>query len=190
MRDDLRRRVPEALYDVWLAPVTIRGIDGDTVVLTAPVEAASWVQERFGAVLRQAATAALGHGRPIDVVIRGVDDNTPVTPEVSATPAPAAPRTRSLHPKYTFEQFVIGPANRFAHAAALSAAEMPGSTYNPLFLVGPPGTGKTHLLHSIGNYIAVSFTATNPTNYNFRWNKPYHFACKFLCMVFRRNRTA
>src|SRR5213078_4332228 len=59
-----------------------------------------------------------------------------------------------LHPKYTFEQFVIGDGNRFAHAAALAAAELPAQAYNPLFLHGPPGLGKTHLLHAIGNYVA------------------------------------
>jgi chromosomal replication initiator protein len=58
-----------------------------------------------------------------------------------------------LNPKFTFEQFVIGDANRFAHAAALAVAELPGQAYNPLFIVGPPGVGKTHLLHSVGNYV-------------------------------------
>jgi chromosomal replication initiator protein len=63
------------------------------------------------------------------------------------------PAELDLNPKLTFEQFVIGDANRLAHAAALAVAEMPGQAYNPLFIYGPPGVGKTHLLHSIGNYV-------------------------------------
>ncbi len=58
-----------------------------------------------------------------------------------------------LNPKFTFDQFVIGDANRFAHAAALAVSELPGQAYNPLFIYGPPGVGKTHLLHAIGNYV-------------------------------------
>ena len=67
-------------------------------------------------------------------------------------PASRAPE-HGINPTLTFEQFVIGDANRFAHAAALAVAELPGHAYNPLFIYGPPGVGKTHLLHSIGNYV-------------------------------------
>ena len=74
------------------------------------------------------------------------------TGAVRSTARPGAHGDR-LNPKYTFEQFVIGPGNRFAHAAALAVAELPGHSYNPLFLHGSPGIGKTHLLHAIGNYV-------------------------------------
>jgi chromosomal replication initiator protein len=67
--------------------------------------------------------------------------------------ADAGPQEGRLNPKYTFEQFVIGEGNRLAHAAALAVAELPAQAYNPLFLHGPPGIGKTHLLHAIGNYV-------------------------------------
>ena len=154
MRAELRQRVPGGLYEIWLDPLSITSLDGERVVLKAPAEIAGWVQERFGTVLRDAATKAAGSSEPLSVVVTS-DDAEPVPPGEKA-PSPErqlAPKPKQLHPKYTFEQFVIGDTNRFAHAAALSAAEMPGTTYNPLFLCGPPGVGKTHLLHSIGNYV-------------------------------------
>src|SRR5205823_1038094 len=61
----------------------------------------------------------------------------------------------ALNPRYSFEQFIIGDGNRLAHAASLAVAELPGQAYNPLFLHAPPGLGKTHLLHAIGNYVTA-----------------------------------
>ena len=74
-------------------------------------------------------------------------------PAPTGGPTPGRP-DRRLQPEVHFEQFVIGDGNRLAHAAALAVAELPGQAYNPLFLYGPPGVGKTHLLHAIGNYVA------------------------------------
>jgi chromosomal replication initiator protein len=79
--------------------------------------------------------------------------------------APAPPRPKeTFNPRYSFEQFIIGKGNRLAHGAALAVAELPGQAYNPLFLHAPPGLGKTHLLHAIGNYV-LAFGAGTTVRY-------------------------
>ncbi|HEY4099081.1 MAG TPA: DnaA/Hda family protein, partial [Baekduia sp.] len=169
LQAELRRRIPASTYDIWLEPLRWGGIDGDRAILLAPAEVRTWVQERFSSVLDAAGREAFGD-EPLRIEIRGEDDarsataaGTPDRKTKAAQQAThAAGDTRTdlfgdeptrLNPKFTFEQFVIGDANRFAHAAALAVAELPGQAYNPLFIVGPPGVGKTHLLHCIGNYV-------------------------------------
>jgi chromosomal replication initiator protein len=157
IESELRQRVPADMYEIWLAPLRLAEIDGDQVVLEAPRELHGWVAERFARVLRAGAAAVLGPGaavriRPVDEG-RASSPGRGTAPPPPAIPAPDAAGDTGLNPKYSFEQFVIGDANRFAHAAALAVAELPGQAYNPLFIYGPPGVGKTHLLHSIGNYV-------------------------------------
>ena len=163
---DLRDAVGASMFDIWLAPLRLSHFDGEELVVAAPRETRAWVAERFGVVLQTSAAAVVGE--QVVVHVEGVSV-TPDHPIPGATagdrartrqPADAAPGRSAgdpaqtpLNPKYTFDQFVIGSANRFAHGAALAVAENPGTAYNPLFLCGPPGVGKTHLLHSIGNYL-------------------------------------
>ncbi len=126
-------------------------VDGTRLVLAADPSLRGWIDARFGRHLLQAAEGVLGAGAQVELV------------GGAGTPAAAAgrgepdepPGEDSLSPKLTFEQFVIGDCNRFAHAASLAVAELPGQAYNPLFIYGPPGVGKTHLLHSIGNYVRM-----------------------------------
>ena len=166
IRAALREATGERTYGLWLEPLRPLAIDGDTLVVAAPAETAAWVSDRLGRVLQTSAAAVLGPETTVDVV---ADDPSHVAPartpgarrrSAKADPGPppaSRPSTNlaegpTLNPKYTFEQFVIGDSNRLAHAAALAVAEMPAQAYNPLFIYGPPGLGKTHLLHSIGNY--------------------------------------
>jgi chromosomal replication initiator protein len=125
-------------------------------VIAAPDEIRSWVADRYSGVLQACAAAVLGPQTAVNVV--APDDAIDERPSAAVTAATAHAQARAdddaeLHPKFTFDQFVIGDANRFAHAAALAVAELPGQAYNPLFLYGAPGLGKTHLLHAIGTYV-------------------------------------
>ncbi len=146
----VRERVGERTYGLWLAPLHCVSLDGETLVLEGPPEVSAWASDRLGSALAGAAADVLG--RPVAISINGRGDGAA---DHAAGRRSAAVAASPLNPKYTFEQFVIGPSNRLAHAAALSVAEMPSQAYNPLFIYGPPGLGKTHLLHSVGNYVAA-----------------------------------
>jgi chromosomal replication initiator protein len=156
---ELRQRVPGDMYEIWLAPLQPVRIDGAEVEVEAPPELRAWVAGRFARVLQASAAAVLGPGAVVRVRDAGSAEPTAARTDrwrPAKAPAPAGDeQDTGLNPKYSFEQFVIGDANRFAHAAALAVAELPGQAYNPLFIYGPPGVGKTHLLHSIGNYVQV-----------------------------------
>ncbi|HWV87215.1 MAG TPA: chromosomal replication initiator protein DnaA [Capillimicrobium sp.] len=161
----LRRAVPEATFALWLEPLQPVEATDVALVLAAPDERRrSWASGRFGRVLEAAASDVLGPRVAVDVVVdpgtaraRRSGGTAPARSRAAAAPAddpdPAPAATSTFLPKLTFEQFVIGDANRLAHAAALAVAELPGQAYNPLFIYGPPGNGKTHLLHAIGNYV-------------------------------------
>ena len=145
----LRESVGERTYGLWLAPLRCVSLDGDTLTIAGPPEVSAWASQRLAGALSNAAASVLG-----PTVAVAISDGTPPA-ALPNPPGTASHPLSPLNPKYTFEQFVIGPSNRLAHAAALSVAEMPSQAYNPLFIYGPPGLGKTHLLHSVGNYVTA-----------------------------------
>ena len=145
----LRESVGERTYGLWLAPLRCVSLEGDTLTIAGPPEVSAWASQRLAGALSNATASVLGP----TVALAITDGTPPVAPP--SPPGGASHSLSPLNPKYTFEQFVIGPSNRLAHAAALSVAEMPSQAYNPLFIYGPPGLGKTHLLHSVGNYVTA-----------------------------------
>src|SRR3989440_2492699 len=167
---ELRAAVPEAAYRIYLEPLRPIELSGGVLRVAAPPSRHRWVIDRFGRVLHTCAAAALGTEIEVDVVSADPAAGTSEPPE-SAT----ACRDLPLNPKYTFDQFVIGDGNRLAHAAALAVAELPAQAYNPLFVYGPPGVGKTHLLHAIAHYLA----ATNPS-VTVRCTTVEHFTSDFV----------
>jgi chromosomal replication initiator protein len=156
IRAEVRRALGDSTYEIWISPLEVKALEGTELLLIAPPDIRSWVAKRFGRILERCAAAVLG---------------TEVTVAVEGTEAPprraaleAATAATSLNPRYSFEQFIIGAGNRLAHGAALAVAELPGQAYNPVFLHAPPGLGKTHLLHAIGNYI-LAFGGTTRVRY-------------------------
>jgi chromosomal replication initiator protein len=170
VQHELALSVDELTYRIWLAPLRPRELVGQRLLLDAPPHARGWIRDRFGRLLDGCAASVIGPGASVELA-----EQSRLTVDASHTAAAVSgrrttqrrARTRSVelpsepqsrggplgNPKLTFEQFVIGDSNRLAHAAALTVAEMPAGAYNPLFICGPPGVGKTHLLSSIATLL-------------------------------------
>jgi len=158
IQSELRRAVSDATYQIWFAPLTARDLAGDTLSVAAPDRVARYVADRFGRVLQTCAAAVLGPEVEVEIVAASA---APAPRAAPGHDTPGRPADPGPNPKHTFDQFVIGEGNRLAHAAALAVAELPGQAYNPLFIYGPPGVGKTHLLHSIAGYVLMHGAGLN-----------------------------
>jgi chromosomal replication initiator protein len=155
IRAELRRETPDFKFHIWIEPLELAGVRGKTLYIRAPEHIRTSVAERYLPLLRRAAVRRFDGQAVVEVVGPAWSppaDDSPAEPG-RPTSADDSPRGARLNPKYSFDQFVIGDGNRFAHAASLAVAELPAQAYNPLFLHGRPGLGKTHLLHAIGNYV-------------------------------------
>jgi chromosomal replication initiator protein len=170
----LEAAVDDSTYRAWLAPLRPREVARGTLTIEAPARSCAWVRERFGRLLQTCAVAVLGAETTVEVIHRQPQPS-PNRHSPSQPPTPRQPRGRATggvgdreiphvgrtlldpdptsNPRYSFGHFVIGDSNRLAHAAALTVAELPGQAYNPLFICGSPGVGKTHLLRSIANLL-------------------------------------
>jgi chromosomal replication initiator protein len=148
---ELRSEVTEVTFHIWLQPLEPAALLGGTLFVRAPEHIRTWVEERFRPLISTAARRAGSALRGVEVV--DADWQAPATTSSATSSDEQQQVATGLNPRYTFDQFVICDGNRLAHAAALAVAEMPAQAYNPLFVHGKPGLGKTHLLHAIGNYV-------------------------------------
>lgn len=152
----LREALNETTYTTWFGDASAGTLDDGVFSLVVPNDfTREWIEGHFLGFVKAAARDALGRDVRVLLTVREVEA---VPGEVADHPTPRAvaeARTApSTNPKYTFDLFVIGSSNRFAHAAALAVAEAPAQAYNPLFIYGGTGLGKTHLLQAIGQYVS------------------------------------
>ncbi len=183
----LRDEFPDGIWDAWLAGVRPRALDGNRLQVSVPSAVAKdRIEARCLDQIHQVLAEVTGVPHEVVLVVDPADES-PAPPDEPAPAAaaavpedeeedrfvvpgavPATPRAGSdsptdspLNPKFTFEDFVIGDSNRFAHAAALAVAEQPARSWNPLFIYGRTGLGKTHLLHGIAHYVHEHYPAMN-----------------------------
>ena len=167
---DLKGLFPEDVYQMWFEPMSCVETTDDTVVLGVPNDfAAIWIHDNYLDLISQRLRMAAD--RMVHVTLRKLDNGNGHAPArftaaeatSRARATPAAKRTNrydermasagSLNPRNTFQNFVVGPNNQLAHAASLAVAQAPAQAYNPLFIHGSTGLGKTHLMHAIGHSI-------------------------------------
>ena len=161
----IQEKVPKQVFETWFTPVVLDRIEETTAYLAVPNKFfGEWLGEHYRDLLAEAVSVAQGGGHlDVSFVVNHKQAPSSSPAQQESGPADTAGRgfvaSRSkrgvqLNPKYTFKSFVVGAGNQFAHAACMAVAEQPAKAYNPLFLYGGVGLGKTHLLNAIGNYLA------------------------------------
>ncbi len=163
----LREALSDGTYSKWFGDVHELDLDDDTLVLTVPSEfTRDWIEGHFVGLIGAAVRDIIGVERSLELRVgNGAElrDGGSAGRAEGLLPMvqrlPGRPESGGFNAKYTFDSFVIGSSNRFAHAAALAVAEAPAQAYNPLFIYGSTGLGKTHLLQAVAQYVAEHSSA-------------------------------
>ena len=201
--DSLEKKVNRHSYDTWLKPTRYSHARGNVLVVRVPTAEFRQIGDRYGDLIREAIEKlelkfedvefVTVEEDPSNTAVRHDGGFAPGTPSAAARPAQARfdwDSAAQLNPKYTFDAFVIGAANQFAHAAARAVAERPSKAYNPLFLYGGVGMGKTHLMQAIGHEVkkrqpqsAICYLTsekfTNEVIHSLRYDKMASFRDRF-----------
>lgn len=147
--------VSDVSFDTWIRPLKIYSIENNTLYILVPPEqmALNYITKKYLKPLRVAIVEITKIEYQIEFILPEQAESLHIKRGLIPKVIPAADELSCLNPSYTFDTFVVGNSNRFAHSASLAVAESPGEAYNPLYIYGGPGLGKTHLIHSIGHFI-------------------------------------
>lgn len=164
--DDLETKLSKPTFETWFKSTTALAIQNNTMLIEVPNEfAKDWLETRYSNLISETTKKITKKSYQIKFIIPEMKEEEIIEEKVSEKTAKkeenqtkkdsskSKEKSSVLNPKYTFDTFVIGSSNRFAHAASLAVAEAPAKAYNPLFIYGEVGLGKTHLMHAIGHYI-------------------------------------
>ncbi len=172
---DLKALLHPDVYDRWIAVIRPVARDGDTFTVHVDNDFyQSWLEDNYVPLINDALTKAAGSPLKVRIHVRSVPSDIPAQVQPASQPGGEPPKIRVikdrhgrvgrqdpiLDPRYTFETFVIGPSNSFAHAASLAVAQAPARAYNPLFIYGGTGLGKTHLMQAIGHHVLATSRAS------------------------------
>lgn len=155
----ISQRISKPSFDTWFKETKATQFKNDTVFITVPSDfIKGWLDQNYSELIQEILLEFTGRRLKVKFyTLEAEEDDQQIkrskTPTKSETASLQEDYKNVLNPKYVFETFVIGPGNRFAHAASLAVAELPAKSYNPLFLYGGVGLGKTHLMHAIGHFI-------------------------------------
>jgi chromosomal replication initiator protein len=165
VQEELRFQLAKPSYETWLKNTSLLSAEGGIFRIGVPSKLAKdWLEDRFAGLIQETLQAVTGTEVEVDFVVSASDHRSGTDGEVllvvdEADDPPPAIAPSELNEKFKFSNFVVGNNSRFAHAAAKAVADAPGETYNPLFLYGGVGLGKTHLMHAIGHEVRRRFPA-------------------------------
>ncbi|MEO8462888.1 MAG: DnaA/Hda family protein, partial [Chloroflexota bacterium] len=173
---ELQVSLSPANFETWLRETTLIDVDDNRFRIAVPNGfAKDWLESRYRSLISQTLARIVGYSVQVEFVVGAAPEHeadtmapSAATERPASTPSSQHVRVEAtrvggeggatyLNARYTFANFIVGSANRLAHAASLSVAERPGHAYNPLFLYGGVGLGKTHLMHAIGNQVMAKF---------------------------------